>query len=56
MINQIYEDNNSYKFMAYCRDPLNEKWYQYNDTIINEVKNFEKEILNYKPYLLFYQR
>ena len=44
-------------FIAYCRDPLTEKWHKYNDAIVSDVENFEKEVINsYMPYLLFYQK
>ena len=44
-------------FIAYCRDPITDKWHKYNDTIVTEVNNFEFEIINFGiPYLLFYQK
>ena len=44
-------------FSAYCRDPITEKWYKYNDAIVNEVNNFQNEVINFaNPYLLFYQK
>ena len=44
-------------FIAYCCDPLFEKWYKYNDAIVSEVKDFQNEVINYAmPYLLFYQK
>ena len=44
-------------FIAYCRDPITEKWYKYNDTIINKVNNFQNEVINFgNPNSLFYQK
>jgi len=44
-------------FIAYCCDPLFEKWYKYNDAIVSEVIDFQNEVINYAmPYLLFYQK
>ena len=44
-------------FIAYCCDPLFEKWYKYNDAIVSEVVDFQNEVINYAmPYLLFYQK
>ena len=44
-------------FIAYCEDPLFHKWYKYNDATVSEVKDFQKEVINYAmPYLLFYQK
>ena len=44
-------------FIAYCKNPLDERWYQYNDSVINEVNDFKSEVIDYAmPYLLFYQK
>ena len=57
VINHIGENSISDHFIAYCRDPITEKWYIYNDDIVNEIKNFQNEVINFaNPYLLFYQK
>ena len=44
-------------FIAYCRDPILGKWHKYNDAIVNEVIDFQNEVINFAmPYLLFYQK
>ena len=44
-------------FIAFCRDPLNQKWNRYNDSIVSDVIDFQKEIVDFAiPYILFYQR
>ena len=46
-------------FIAYCKNPINNTWYQYNDSVVNEVNqyNFKAEVVDYAmPYLLFYQK
>ena len=46
-------------FIAYCKNPINGMWYQYNDSVVNEVNqaNFQAEVIDYAmPYLLFYQK
>ena len=44
-------------FIAYCRDPISNDWYKYNDSIVNKVDNFQNEVINVgMPYLLFYQK
>ena len=46
-------------FIAYCKNPISNSWYQYNDSIVNEVNqaNFKAEVIDYAmPYLLFYQK
>ena len=44
-------------FIAFCKSPINNQWYKYNDAIINPVKDVQKEIINFgTPYILFYQK
>jgi ubiquitin C-terminal hydrolase len=46
-------------FIAYCKNPINNLWYQFNDSIVKEVNyaNFKTEVIDYAmPYLLFYQK
>ena len=57
VITHIGESSMSGHFIAYCRDPISNKWHKYNDAIVNEVINFENEVINFAmPYLLFYQK
>ena len=44
-------------FIAYCLDPISKNWYKYNDEIVSQVEDFQKEVIDYAmPYLLFYQK
>ena len=44
-------------FIAHCLSPISNQWYTYNDSIVTEINNFQKEIIDIRmPYLLFYQR
>jgi len=44
-------------FIAYCKDPISNQWYQFNDAMVNPVKDFQKDVIFYAmPYLLFYQK
>ena len=57
VITHIGESSMSGHFIAYCFDQIQNKWYKYNDAIVNEVSNFHKEVINFAmPYLLFYQK
>jgi ubiquitin carboxyl-terminal hydrolase 4/11/15 len=42
-------------YIAYCRDKINSKWYQFNDSIISEC---DANQIRYggTPYLLLYER
>lgn len=43
-------------FIAFCRNPVTNSWYQYNNASVNLVKDFKKEVIDsFKPYILFYQ-
>ena len=56
VITHIGESSMSGHFIAYCRDPITEKWFKYNDAIVTEIKDF-REVINFAmPYLLFYQK
>ena len=57
VITHIGESSMSGHFIAYCRDPINDEWYKYNDALVNKVENFKKEVIDFAmPYLLFYQK
>ena len=51
-----YGDSGSFgHYIAYCRDKINSKWYQFNDSIISEC---DANQIRYggTPYLLLYER
>ena len=57
VITHIGESSMSGHFIAYCKDPITNKWYKYNDAIVSDVNDFNKEVINFaNPYLLFYQK
>ena len=58
VITHIGESSMSGHFIAYCRDPINEKsWIKYNDSLVSDVTDFQKEVIDFAmPYLLFYQK
>ena len=41
-------------FLAFCKNPADEKWYVYDDTQVKETN--EDQIVTRAAYLLFYQR
>ena len=44
-------------FIASCRNPMNNCWYQYNDDLVFPINDFNKQVLNYAmPYILFYKK
>ena len=44
-------------FVASCKNPIDNKWYRFNDAIINQITDVQKEVIEFgTPYILFYQR
>ena len=44
-------------FIAFCKSPVNKKWYRYNDAVVTQCNNVMHEInSNGIPYILYYQR
>ncbi len=57
VITRLGESGMGGHFIAYCLESISGKWYKYNDAFVDEVKNFQKEIIDYAmTYLLFYQK
>ena len=44
-------------FIAFCRSPIDQKWYKYDDSNVSLVRNADEEIFkNNIPNILFYQK
>ena len=57
VITHLGESGMSGHFIAFCRDPIDNIWYKFNDAIVSPVENFKNEVIDYAmPYLLFYQK
>ena len=57
VITHLGESDMSGHFIAYCKDPISNVWYKFNDAIVNQVQDFQNEVINFAmPYLLFYQK
>ena len=57
VVTHLGESSMSGHFIAYCKDPINGKWNKYNDAIVDEVKDFQKDVIDFgMPYLLFYEK
>lgn len=51
-------DNNLMEkhFFAFCKSPIDSKWYKYDDDKVSHIVDTNQEILkNNIPYILFYQ-
>ena len=57
VITHIGQSGPSAHFMASCKSPIDNKWYRFNDAIINPINNIQKEVIEFgTPYILFYQK
>ena len=56
VITHIGQSGPNAHFVASCKSPIDNKWYRYNDAIVNPITNVQKEIIEFGvPYILFYQ-
>ena len=56
VITHLGESGASGHFIAHCLSPIDDKWYTYNDAVVSEIDNFQKNIIDLgMPYLLFYR-
>ena len=57
VITHLGDSSMSGHFIAYCLNFIFNKWFQFNDAMVNPVNNFQNEVINYAmPYVLFYQK
>ena len=57
VVTHMGDSSASGHFIATCRSPVDNNWYQYNDDLVFPVKDFVNEVINYAmPYILFYQK
>ena len=57
VVTHMGESGASGHFIATCRSPKDNNWYQFNDDLVFPVTDFNKQILNYAmPYILFYKK
>ena len=44
-------------FIAYCKSPVNKKWYKFDNDKVDIIKNYENTVINCdNPDILFYQK
>ena len=57
VITLVEQSESKTHFIAFCKSPINNKWYKYNDANVNPVEDVQKEIINsIIPSILFYQK
>ena len=57
VVTYIGNDGENKKFISYCKNPIDIKWYKFENDFVIPVINFQNEIMDYgSPYILFYQK
>ena len=57
VITHIGQSGPNAHFVASCKSPVDNKWYRYNDSLVNPITNLQKEVIYFgTPYILFYQK
>ena len=57
VVTHMGESGSNGHFIATCKSPIDNNWYQYNDDLVFKINNFKSQILDYAmPYILFYQK
>ena len=57
VITHIGQSGPNAHFVASCKSPIDNKWYRYNDALVNLITDLKKEVIDYgTPYILFYQK
>ena len=57
VITHIGESSMSGHFIAYCKEYWTNNWLKFNDAMVDPVKNFKNEVIDFAmPYLLFYKK
>ena len=47
VVTHMDESGANRHFIAFCKSPINNKWYKYNDNLVSEVFNIKQEIIEY---------
>jgi len=57
VITHIGQSGPKAHFVASCKSPVDQNWYRYNDSMVNIINDFQKEVIDFgTPYILFYQK
>ena len=57
VITYIGKNDENKKYISFCKNPIDYKWYKFNNELVTSVVDFQNEIVNNEtPYILFYQK
>ena len=57
VITHIGQNGPNARFVASCKYNKDNKWYRFDDSIVNPITNIQKEVIEFgTPYILFYEK
>ena len=57
VITHLGESGPEAHFVASCKSSIDNKWYRFNDSIVNPINDLQKEVFDFgTPYILFYRK
>jgi ubiquitin C-terminal hydrolase len=57
VITHIGQSGPNAHFVATCKSPIDHRWYRYNDAMVHQINNLQKELFDFgTPYILFYRK
>ena len=57
VITHIGQSGPNAHFVASCKNPIDYKWYRFNDAFVNPINNLQKDVIEFgTPYILFYSK
>ena len=57
VISHSGDNKNNIQYFAHCLSPIDGRWYTYNDAMVNEIDNFQKNIIDTGIHdILFYKK
>ena len=57
VITHLGESGPNAHFVATCKSPVDGNWYRYNDAIVEQIVDFNRDVYNFgNPYILFYEK
>ena len=57
VVSEVNQSGPSQHFIASCKNPINNKWYKYDDAVVTPISDVQREVIGFgDPYILFYQK
>jgi len=57
VVSEVNQSGPSQHFIASCKNPIDNKWYKYDDAVVTPISDVQREVIGFgDPYILFYQK